>query len=335
MKDATRYETLLLKQSEIKELIEMKEIIESVETAYTVHATRNVQMPAKKYLFFKKYNGDLRIMPAFIKNMDEAGVKCVNVHPENPVKYDLPTVMGLIQLFDPKSGFPLSVMDGTWITNMRTGAAAGVGTKYLARKDSKTLGIIGAGKQAFTQLMALKEVMDIEHAHVFCRTCSSRENFADMARKRFDIDINAVSTAEEAVKNMDVVVTVTPANKPVLKTEWITEGTHINAMGADAPGKQELEVGILQKARIFIDCWEQARHSGEINVPVHEGIINRKSISSKIGDVIIGKAEGRISDEDITVFDSTGLAVQDMVTGWKVYEEAVKKGVGTVINFLD
>lgn len=335
MKDATRYETLLLKQSEIKELIEMKEIIESVETAYTVHATKNVQMPAKKYLFFKKYNGDLRIMPAFIKNMDEAGVKCVNVHPENPVKYNLPTVMGLIQLFDPKSGFPLSVMDGTWITNMRTGAAAGVGTKYLAREDSKTLGIIGAGKQAFTQLMALKEVMDIEHAHVFCRTCSSRENFADMARKRFDIDINAVSTAEEAVKNMDVVVTVTPANKPVLKTEWITEGTHINAMGADAPGKQELEVGILQKARIFIDCWEQARHSGEINVPVHDGIITRKSISSKIGDVIIGKAEGRISDEDITVFDSTGLAVQDMVTGWKVYEEAVKKGVGTVINFLD
>lgn len=335
MKDPTQYETLLLKQSEIKELIEMKEIIESVETAYTVHATRNVQMPAKKYLFFKKYNGDLRIMPAFIKNMDEAGVKCVNVHPENPVKYNLPTVMGLIQLFDPKSGFPLSVMDGTWITNMRTGAAAGVGTKYLARKDSKTLGIIGAGKQAYTQLMALKEVMDIEHAHVFCRTCSSRENFADMARKRFDIDINAVSTAEEAVKNMDVVVTVTPANKPVLKTDWITEGTHINAMGADAPGKQELEVGILQKAKIFIDCWEQARHSGEINVPVHDGIITRKSISSKIGDVIIGKAEGRISDEDITVFDSTGLAVQDMVTGWKVYEEAVKKGVGTVINFLD
>lgn len=335
MKDATQYETLLLKQSEIKELIEMKEVIECVETAYTVHATRNVQMPAKKYLFFKKYNGDLRIMPAFIKNMDEAGVKCVNVHPENPVKNNLPTVMGLIQLFDPKSGFPLSVMDGTWITNMRTGAAAGVGTKYLARKDAKTLGIIGAGKQAFTQIMALKEVMDIEQAHVFCRTCSSRENFANMARKRFDIDINAVSTAEEAVKNMDVVVTVTPANKPVLKTEWITEGTHINAMGADAPGKQELEVGILQKARIFIDCWEQARHSGEINVPVHEGIITRKSISSKIGDVIIGKTNGRISDEDITVFDSTGLAVQDMVTGWKIYEEALKKGAGTGINFLD
>lgn len=335
MKGATMYETLLLKQSEIKELIEMKEVIESVETAYSVHATRKVQMPAKKYLFFKKYNGDLRIMPAFIKNMDEAGVKCVNVHPENPSKYNLPTVMGIIELFDPKSGFPLAVMDGTWITNMRTGAAAGVGTKYLARKDSKTLGIIGAGKQAFTQLMALKEVMEIEHAKVFCRTCESRENFAKMARENLEVNIDAVTTAEEAVKDVDVIVTVTPANKPVLKTEWISEGTHINAMGADAPGKQELESGILKKARIFIDCWEQARHSGEINVPVDEGIITRNSIAAKIGDVIVGHAEGRISDEDITIFDSTGLAVQDVVTAWKIYEKALKNGVGANINFLD
>ncbi len=335
MKGGTMYETLLIKQSEIKELIEMKEVIESVETAYSVHATRNVQMPAKKYLFFKKYNGDLRIMPAFITNMDEAGVKCVNVHPENPLKNNLPTVMGLIELFDPKSGFPISVMDGTWITNMRTGAAAGVGTKYLARKDSSTLGIIGAGKQAFTQLMALKEVMDIEHAKVFCRTCSSRENFANMVRKSLGVNIDAVETAQEAVKDVDIVVTVTPANKPVLKTEWISEGTHINAMGADAPGKQELESGILKKARIFIDCWEQARHSGEINVPVDEGIITRDSITAKIGDVIIGKAEGRLSDEDITIFDSTGLAVQDVVTAWKIYEKALKNGVGTNINFLD
>ena len=329
------YETLLLKQSEIKELIEMKEVIESVETAYSVHATRKVQMPAKKYLFFKKYNGDLRIMPAFIKSMDEAGVKCVNVHPDNPLKNNLPTVMGVIELFDPKSGFPLSVMDGTWITNMRTGAAAGVGTKYLARKDSSVLGIIGAGKQAFTQLMALREVMDIEHAKVYCRTCSSRENFAKMANERFGISIKAVATAEEAVKGADVVVTVTPANKPVLKTEWIEKGTHINAMGADAPGKQELESGILKKSKIFLDCWEQARHSGEINVPVDEGIITRDSITAKIGDVITGKAEGRVSDDDITIFDSTGLAVQDVVTAWKVYEKAVKIGVGTSINFLD
>lgn len=327
--------TLLLKQSEIKRLIEMKEVIESVEIAYGQHAKRKVQMPAKKYLFFKKYNGDLRIMPCFLKDMDEAGVKCVNVHPDNPKEHDLPTVMGIIELFDPKNGFPISVMDGTWITNMRTGAAAGVATKHLARDNSTTLGIIGAGKQAFTQLMALKEVMDIESAKVFCRTCASRENFAKLANERFGLNITAVSSAQEAVSNVDVVVTVTPANKPILKTEWIREGTHINAMGADAPGKQELESALLKRSRVFIDCWEQARHSGEINVPVAEGLIRRNDIAAKIGDVITGMVPGRQSDDEITIFDSTGLAVQDVVTAWKVYEKAVEKGIGSFINFLD
>jgi alanine dehydrogenase len=335
MKGATMYETLLLKQSEIKQLIEMNEVIESVETAYSMHANRRVQMPAKKYLFFKKYHGDLRIMPCFVKDVDQAGVKCVNVHPSNPLDHDLPTVMGVIELFDPKTGFPISVMDGTWITNMRTGAAAGVGTKYLARHDSTSLGIIGAGKQAFTQLMAIKEVMNIENAKVFCRTCKSRENFAKLANERLGIDVKAVETAEIAVKDADVVVTVTPANKPIIKAEWISEGTHINAMGADAPGKQELESALLKKSRVFIDCWEQARHSGEINVPVAEGILTRDDIAAKIGDVIIDKNPGRVSDEEITIFDSTGLAVQDVITAWKVYEKALERGIGSNINFLD
>lgn len=327
--------TLLLKQSEIKRLIDMKEVIGSVETAYSEHAKRKVQMPAKKYLFFKKYSGDLRIMPCFLKDMEEAGVKCVNVHPNNPKEHDLPTVMGVIELFDPKTGAPIAVMDGTWITNMRTGAAAGVATKHLARDNSTTLGIIGAGKQAFTQLMALKEVMEIEKAKVFCRTCASRENFAMLAKERFELDITAVPTAQEAVSDVDVVVTVTPANKPIVMKDWIREGTHINAMGADAPGKQELESALLKNSSVFIDCWEQARHSGEINVPVHEGLITRGEITAKIGDVITGTVPGRQSDEEITIFDSTGLAVQDIVTAWKVYEKALENGIGSSINFLD
>jgi len=329
------YKTLLLKQSEIKQLILMDEVIESVETAYSMHANQRVQMPAKKYLFFKKYHGDLRIMPCFVKDIDQAGVKCVNVHPCNPVDHGLPTVMGVIELFDPETGFPISVMDGTWITDMRTGAASAVGTKYLARKDSTSLGIIGAGKQAYTQLMALKEVMDIEDAKVFCRTCSSRENFAKLVNENLDINIKAVETAELAVKDVDVIVTVTPANKPILKTEWISEGTHINAMGADAPGKQELESNLLKKSKVFIDCWEQARHSGEINVPIAEGVCSIDNITANIGDVIIGKNPGRISYEDITIFDSTGLAVQDVITAWKVYEKALERGIGSNINFLD
>lgn len=329
------HETILLNQSQIKELINMKEIIESVETAYKVHAERKVQMPAKKYLFYKKFKGDLRIMPCFIRGMDESGVKNVNVHPDNPRKFGLPTVMAMIELVDPETGFPISVMDGTWITNMRTGAAAGVATKYLARDNSEILGLVGAGVQAATGLEAINEVMDIKEVRVSCRTCETRENFAKEASAKYGIEVKAVDTIKEAVQGVDILLTTTPAREAVVKSRWVDDGTHINAMGADAPGKQELDSHILQKAKIIIDCWDQARHSGEINMPVHEGLVKRSDIPGKIGDVIIGAVPGRTSDNDITVFDSTGLAVQDIVTAWNVYEKALEKGIGQRINFLE
>ncbi|OPY26249.1 MAG: Alanine dehydrogenase [Methanobacterium sp. PtaU1.Bin242] len=329
------YETLLLKQSEIKELSNMKEIIGYVETAYSVHAQRKVQMPAKKYLFFKKYEGDLRVMPCFIRGLDQAGVKNVNVHPNNSTKYNLPTVMGLIELVDPETGFPIAVMDGTWITNMRTGAAGGVATKYLAREDSEILGLVGAGMQALTQLIAIKEVMNIKEVKVSCRTCTHRETFAKMITEKYGVNARAVDTIKEAVVGSDVISTTTPSRVPIIKRKWVEDGTHINAMGADAPGKQELESHLMEKAKIFIDCWDQASHSGEINIPVHEGIIRRNDIHARIGDVVNGAKTGRESDKEITVFDSTGLAVQDVVTAWNIREKALKMGVGQKINFLE
>ncbi len=324
--------TLLLKQSEIKNLITMKEVVDAVETAFKAYAQRDVQMPPKEYLFFNE--GDLRIMPCYVRSTEEAGVKCVNVHPQNPLEHKMPTVMAIIEVVDPHTGFPLAVMDGTYVTDMRTGAAAGVATKYLAKSDSKVLGIIGAGKQACTQLMALNEVMDIEKARVFCRTCSTRTNFAKTASETYGFDVEAVDTPEIAVKNADVVVTTTPSRKPLINADWISPGTHINAMGADAPSKQELETRLLLKSKIIIDSWAQASHSGEINVPVAQKILKRKNIHAKLGDVIIGNAKGREGDE-ITIFDSTGLAVQDVVTAGMIYRRDREQGVGSEFNFME
>jgi alanine dehydrogenase len=328
-------ETILLNQSQVKELTTMKEIIENVETAYEFHAERKVQMPPKEYIFYKKFRGDLRIMPCFVRGLNESGVKNVNVHPDNPRKHNLPTVMAMIELVDPKTGFPVSVMDGTWITDMRTGAAAGVATKYLARDNSEILGLVGAGVQAATGLEAIMEVMDIKEVRVSCRTCQTRESFAQKASEKYGIPVKAVDTIKEAVQGADVLLTTTPAREPVVKSKWVSPGTHINAMGADAPGKQELDSHILQKSKIVIDCWDQASHSGEINIPVQEGIVRQRDIHGKIGDVIIGSIPGRTSDEEITVFDSTGLAVQDIVTAWNVYEKALQKGIGQKMNFLE
>jgi alanine dehydrogenase len=325
-------ETILLKQSEIKDLINMKEVIEAVETAFIAYAKREVNMPPKEYLFFP--DGDLRIMPCYIRGREEAAVKCVNVHPQNPLKHELPTVMAIIEVVDPETGFPLAVMDGTWITDMRTGAAAGVATKYLAHPDSESLGIVGAGRQACTQLMALNEVMDIKKAKVFCRTCSIRSNFAKTASEKYGFEVEAVDSPQKAVENVDVVVTTTPSRKPLIKADWISPGTHINAMGADAPTKQELETALLQKSKIVIDSWEQASHSGEINVPVAQRIIKRKDIHAKLGNIIIGKRPGR-EGKEITIFDSTGLAVQDAVTGWQVYRRAKEKVAGQGFDFQE
>ncbi len=328
-------ETILLNQSQVKELTTMKEIIENVETAYKFHAERKVQMPPKEYIFYKKFRGDLRIMPCFVRGLNESGVKNVNVHPDNPRKYGLPTVMAMIELVDPKTGFPVSVMDGTWITDMRTGAAAGVATKYLARDNSEVLGLVGAGVQALTGLEAIMEVTDIKEVRVSCRTCETRDIFAQRASEKYGIPVKSVDTIKEAVQGADVLLTTTPAREPVVKSKWISPGTHINAMGADAPGKQELDSHILQKSKIIIDCWDQASHSGEINIPVQEGIVRQSDIHGKIGDVITGSIPGRTSDEEITVFDSTGLAVQDIVTAWNVYEKALQKGIGQKMNFLE
>ena len=329
------YETLILKQSEIKELSNMKEIIGYVETAYAVHAQRKVQMPAKKYLFFKKFEGDLRVMPCFIRGLDQAGVKNVNVHPNNLKKFNLPTVMGLIELVDPETGFPIAVMDGTWITNMRTGAAGGVATKYLAREDSEILGLVGAGMQALTQLLAIKEVIDIKEVKVSCRTCTHREKFAKMITEKYGVPARAVDTIKEAVMGSDVISTTTPSRNPIVKRSWVDDGAHINAMGADAPGKQELDSHLMEYAKIFIDSWEQASHSGEINIPVHEELVRRSDIAATIGQVVNGDKPGRESEQEITIFDSTGLAVQDVVTAWNIHQKALKAGVGEKINFLE
>jgi alanine dehydrogenase len=324
----------LLRINDVKKLLTMEDALKLVETAFKEKGMKRVQMPPKPYLFFVKYNGDLRIMPSYLEELDEAGIKLVNVHPNNPEKYGLPTVLATTLLFDPKNGVPVCIMDGTWITAMRTAAASGVATKYLARKDARTVGMIGAGYQAPFQLEALREVMDLELVKVYARRKDRVERFSKEMGMKLGLNIEVAGTAKDAVKDSDVIVTITTAREPVVKDEWVTEGAHINDIGADAPGKQELEPKILKRAKIVVDDWEQACHSGEVNVPLTSCEITKDQIYGELGDVIAGLKPGRITDEEITLFDSTGLSIQDVITSWHVLRMAQKKGVGTEIPAL-
>jgi alanine dehydrogenase len=323
----------LISKSDIEELISISEVISAVEEAFRAKGLGRVQMPPKSYVFFEEYHGDFRVMPAYLEELGAAGVKVVNAHPRNPKEQGLPNVMATILLLSPETGAPLAIMDGTLITNLRTGAAAAVATKYLAREGSKIVAMIGAGVQARTQLIALNEVLDIAEVRVEDIIPGKAEQYAKELKDRLELNINPVESTEKAMEGADVVVTVTPRRSPVVMDEWVEGGMHINAIGADAPGKQELDPKILKRAKVIVDDWEQASHSGEINVPLSKGLLKQNDVYADIGGIVAGKKPGRTSREEITVFDSTGLAVHDIATAWRVYQKAQEEGKGRKVEF--
>ena len=317
---------LWLNRKEVESLLDMKGTLKVVEEAFRQHGLKKVQMPAKLYLYFTNHNGDLRTMPAYLEEQDIAGVKIVNVHPDNPKK-GIPTVMALVILNSTETGAPLAVMDGTYLTDMRTGAAGGAAVKYLARKNSKTVGFVGTGNQARSQLMAINEIIDIHEIKATSTSQKQTLAFKDDMELRIECEITPKNTIKE-VCDCDILVTTTPSREPIVMNEWIPDGTHINAIGADAPGKEELDPLIMKRAKVIVDDIQQASHSGEVNVPISKGLLSVTDIFGELGEIITGRMKARMNDSDITVFDSTGLAIQDVATADMVYRKALKENMG-------
>ena len=320
---------LILNENDVERVLPisaMDKVMEKVEKAFKEYGKGNAQMPPKQYLFFKQYNGDLRIMPAYIPSFGFASTKIVNVHPDNP-KQGLDTVMAIIVLNDPSNGLPVAVMSATHITRMRTGAVAGVATKYLARKDSEILAVIGAGAQAMFQIASVVQASSIRSIMIYDIDVKKAMKLGKIANQMFGINCKVMKKVKE-VREADIVCSVTPVRKPIIKAEWIKPGTHINAIGADAPGKQEYEIDVLKNAKIVVDGIEQASHAGEINVAWRKGIIGKDDIYAELGQIVAGIKKGRKSSNEITLFDSTGLAIQDLAAAVLVYKLARKKHIG-------
>ncbi|MDR5673059.1 Alanine dehydrogenase/(1)-pyrroline-2-carboxylate reductase ProC [Halalkaliarchaeum sp. AArc-CO] len=325
-------QTLLLDSDAVAANAPMDRVVPALESAFAAYERGDAQMPAKSYIELPEYNGDFRSMPAYMDagDWDAAGVKWVNVHPDNEAKYDLPTVMGTMIYSDPENAFPLAIMDGTELTTRRTGAAAAVATDHLAVEDATSLGIVGAGVQAYTQLEAIAEVRPIETVVISDVDEARVAAFVEAFEDRFEVC--GGSTAEAA--ECDVLSTVTPVREPIISSENLGEHTHVNAMGADAAGKQELESEILQEAKLVIDDYDQCTHSGEINVPWSEGLLEDGDIYGEIGEIVVGNKPGRTPEDGVTVFDSTGLAIQDVATAHVVYEHADENDNGTPFDLL-
>ena len=326
--------TLLLSQHEIARLLDIRMVIRVVRHAFIAIARGEAVMPSKLYLPLPG-GSDFRAMPAFVKRPPACGIKWVNVHPHNR-RRGLPSVMALIIMNDPLTGVPLAIMDGRVMTTLRTAAAAAVAAQVLARPESKAVGLVGCGAQAEAQIQALSALFRLVHVKVWGYRTHEAQRFCQRMRVRYPrIRFEPCATVERCVREADLVVTVTPSRRPLVQRTWLGPGTHVNAIGADAPGKQELDPRILQEALVVVDEREQAIHGGELNVPIRRKQFHPRDIHASLGEILVGCTWGRRSPNELTVFDSTGLAVHDVALGAAVLRLARRRGIGrSLASFL-
>jgi len=324
--------TLYLTQDEVKEVLDMKSTLEAVENSFKEMGNGNIEMPPRVYLHFDK--GVLIAMPAYMPGLNAAGTKIVTVHPNNKKEYGLPAVIARIILNSPENGLPLAIMDGTYITALRTGAAGATGIKYLSREDSKVAGVCGTGVQGRSQVMGLMEVRpNIEKIKVFDIIPEAMETFVkEMKEKYPSVEFETVNSAKEAAVDSDIIITCTPSPTPFLDGAWLKKGAHVSAIGADTGAKRELMTSVIERCdKHVVDFIPQAFVVGDFKVPKEEGVIKEEDIYAELGEIVAGKKKGRESPDEITMFKATGLAIQDVSTASKVYELAKAKNVGTIL----
>jgi len=324
---------LVLTQREIARLTDLPLAIRVTRRTFIAAAHGETRMPPKLYLPLPG-GSDFRAMPAFLRHPPACGVKWVNVHPGN-AKRGLPTVMAVIITNDPATGVPLAVLEGRLITTLRTAASAAVAAEALARRESRVVGLVGCGAQAEAQIAALAERFRLSLVAVWGYRAGEAARFCRLMRRRLPrVVFEPCARVELCVRPADLLVTVTPSRRPLVRRAWLKPGVHINAIGADAPGKQELDPRILREATVVVDEREQAIHGGELNVPVKRGQFHPRQIHATLGEVLIGRRPGRRSPTDITVFDSTGLAIQDVALAAALLRRARRHGLGRRLNLF-
>ncbi len=320
--------TLILGRTDMIGLLTPSEYNDCVEHAFRMHGLGRVYMEPKGHIVLDRYKGEWEVMPSYIEEPEAAACKWVSIREDN-AKYELPAVFSILVYTHPETGFPLAICDGSFHTLMRTGASAAVSAKWLARKDSRVLAIAGTGSVAVGTLATCDPVFRWEEVRIWSRTQASVDRFlAEEAPKYPHLRLTGSTDLERVVRGADVIVTGTHARGWIVDEAWVRPGAHLAALGADLAGEQELHPALLQRGRVFVDDIRQCREDGEINVPLREGLISEADLAGEIGKVICGELEGRQSDDQITVFDSTGIALQDSATVPLEYERAVARGVG-------
>jgi len=322
----------IVSQTEVPHLLPMPECVELMREALRSLARGDAVQPLRSVIPVPDAGGLLATMPAYLGAPRSLGVKVITVTPGNQgTPFD--SHQGAVLLFEAEHGRLLAIIDATSITTVRTAAVSAVATDALARKDAASAAILGSGVQAAAHLEAMRAVRPIRRARVWSRSLDHAEAFAAREGARHGIQVEAARSAREAVEGAEIICVATAAREPVLFGEWIARGAHVNAVGACIPAHRELDTAAVKQSRLFVDRRESALHeAGDILIPLREGAIGEDHIVGEIGEVLLGRIEGRRGADEVTVFKSLGLAIEDLAAAHRIHANATAQGGGTAVD---
>ena len=323
---------LVINQDEVSSLLKMRECIDVMARTLSMLAAGKGLMPLRPTMSLPDNVGLLTMMPAYLADIKCMGLKAISVFPGNMgTPYD--SHQGAVLLFEIEHGCLLAIVDATAITGIRTAAVSAVATKHLAQEGAGDLAILGAGVQARAHLEALLLVRRIRRVRVWSLPAEQAHQFAESESKRHGMKVEVSPNAEEAVRDADIICTVTSARKPVLAGRWISPGAHINAVGSSVAFTRELDTEAMVRSRLYVDRRESTiNEAGDFLIPKKEGAIGNDHIQGEVGELILGLVNGRGSDNEITLFKSLGLAVEDLAAAHHVYKKAVDMNMGTLVE---
>jgi ornithine cyclodeaminase len=323
---------LIINSSEVQQLLPMDECIDVMSDALAALARGEAMVPLRQIMWLPEKAGALGMMPGYIGSFNAVGLKVITVFPGNHgTRHD--SHQGAVLLFEATHGQLLSIMDATTITAIRTAAVSGVATRLLARDDAEGLAILGSGVQAGTHLAAMLHSRAIRRVSIWSRNAEHARRFAERESERHGIPISPARNVQEAVEGSDIICTTTSAPAPILKGEWISPGTHINAVGSSVPFARELDASLVKMARLFVDRRESLlNEAGDFLLAKEEGVVDDSHIAGEIGDLIIGRIAGRRTSGEITLFKSLGLGIEDIAAANHIYGKAIQSNAGTAVE---
>jgi len=323
---------LIISEKEVHKLIEIDELISALELAHIQSSTGKAVMPVRLVVPLPQIQGRITSMPGYLNEDKALGMKVVTYFQDNPKK-DLPAILATIMLFSSETGKMIAVMDGTYITTIRTACASALATRVLANAETSVLGILGAGVQARAHIETLGRVRKLGRIKIFSPSGTSAAKVKSDMEHAVGIPIEVAANAEAVVRDADLLVTVTTAKEPILKSEWLKPGVHVNAVGSHRPDLREIDGATLAKAKVVVDSREAMMgECGDILLAINEGAITANQIHAEIGEVLAGAKPARISANEVTLYKSVGIAIQDVATAQLVYRKALEQNVGTNVE---